>query len=135
MPDDNKVITTPQERADWVKHETEDLRQARQDMEAVMATPPGRRALYRLLESSGCGLLPKSPYTDSSAGADLGAICHEIGRASIGHGLIRDMLWLAPERYREMLAEQIELHVKARRELDKKERKAPDTEDVDHAIE
>lgn len=100
-----------------------------------MATPPGRRALYRLLESSGCGLLPKSPYTDSSAGADLGAICHEIGRASIGHGLIRDMLWLAPERYREMLAEQIELHVKARRELDKKERKAPDTEDVDHAIE
>lgn len=118
MPNPERLITTNQERAEWTKHEKREIRQGIEDLQTVMSTPAGRRALYRFLDNNGAGLEPKDPYryAPQSGATDVGAICLELGRWQVAHGLIRDMLSFCPEAYGQMMQEQLNEHIKRQRE-------------------
>jgi hypothetical protein len=131
------VITTDQERAEWSKHETEEIRQARLDLATIASSPGGKRAIYRILENCGVGLQPADPYRFATATGehDTHATVYELGRASVAHGLIKDMLETCPEAYELMLSEQFSIHIRKQKEEAKKDRKRTSTEETDDEME
>ncbi len=137
MPDRQKVITTDQERAEWSKHETEEIRQARLDLAQVLSAPAGKRAIYQILDNAGLGLMPKEFYRGASGtGAyDPDSTAYELGRMSVARGLIADMLATCPESYKLMLNDQFAIHIRKQREEAKKDRHRTSTEETDDEVE
>jgi hypothetical protein len=89
-------------RADVVDEDRHEARQrrAREDLEAVLSIPAGRRLLFALIESAGA--------FDSSFSVEAMAMAYAEGRRSVGLELMARIQNVAPNRWVDTLGEALE---------------------------
>lgn len=80
-------------------------RQERDDLQAVLNTPPGRRVMYRILEIAGCGVLTTDVTVYSPVGVDTHETFSELGERNLGQRLKVDWLRAAPGLFSKMMQE------------------------------
>ncbi len=84
--------------------ETRDYQES-MDLKAVLATPPGRRVMYRILEMAGCGVMTTEVTVYADNQIDTHGTFAELGERNLGEKLKLDWLSAAPGHFQVMMSE------------------------------